>query len=130
MPCYDDPRPLVHYQGLFWPHPETVRLDILPTAHRWGITEDEIRWVMEHEPRAALAFNGNDPDPDADEFHQTSATYAMVLEDENYLIEIVLRQDLSEKWKERCRRERRTLPRCIVFHAMRKPRIVQRRRRT
>ncbi len=84
---------------------------------------------MEQDPRDTVAFNADDPDPDADDFYQTFATYAMVLKNENSLIEIALRQDLSEKWQEKCRRESRVLPRCIVFHAMSKPSAGRRRRR-
>ena len=103
MPCYIDERPLEHYGGLFWPQPYAVRLVFGPTALYRDVTEDEIKWVMSHEPEHLYAIRTNTEDPDADALYQTGATYASALESRRSGIEIVLRQDLSDLWRRKCR---------------------------
>ena len=98
-----------------------MRLVFGPTALYRGVTEDEIKWVMSHEPEHLYAIRTNTEDPDADALYQTGTTYASALESRRSGIEIVLRQDLSDLWRRKCRVRGAWLPQCIVFHAMRLP---------
>lgn len=91
MPCYIDGRPIEHYKGLFWPQPYEVRLLFAPTALDHGVTEDEVMWVMSHDPEHLYAIRRNTRDLDADTLYQTEATYASDLESRQSGIEIVLR---------------------------------------
>ena len=61
MPCYIDERHLEHYGGLFWPQPYAVRLVFGPTALHSDVTEDEIEWVMSHEPEHPVHLLGVPP---------------------------------------------------------------------
>ena len=129
MPCYVDGCPLEHYEGLFWPRPYGVRLDFAGLVSEHSVTENEIRWVMSHAPEDLYAIRPNHPDLEADSIYETRATYASALETRESGIEIVLRQYLSVRWRESCRRRRAWLPRCVVFHAMRLPLSALRGRR-
>ena len=55
------------------------------------MTEDEIKWVMSHEPEPLYAIRTNTEYPDADALYQAGATYASALESRRSGIEIVLR---------------------------------------
>ena len=129
MPCYEDGRPLEHYGELFWPQPYEVLPDFAESVSEHGITEDEIRRVMNIKPGNLDTIRPNRPDLEADSHYGTQATYAAALETNKSGIEIALRQDLSFRWRELCEKRRAWLPRCVVFHAMRLSRSALRRRR-
>ena len=63
VPCYDNPHPIRHHRGLFWPHPLDVQVLFLPEALDRGVTESQIRWVMEHDPERLVCHQGQQAEP-------------------------------------------------------------------
>ena len=57
--------------------------------------------VIQRHPQTLLAYTENPPDPEAEKFYRTIATYA-VGEMEGRWLEIALRQDLSHEWTAQC----------------------------
>lgn len=130
VPCYDNPHPITHHRGLFWPHPLNVQVLFLPQALDRGVTESQIRWVMEHDPEGLYAIRANKPNLDLDGIYGTVATYASALvPNSGGGIEIALRQNLSDKWRERCEQFQQWRSQCIVFHALWLPRSSLRKRK-
>ena len=130
VPCYDDPYPITHYKGLFWPHPLYVEVLFLPEALDRGVTENQIKWVMEHELEDLYAIRENKPNSDLDGIYKTVATYASALVPKSGGgIEIALRQNLSDEWKEKCRQLQQWRSQCLVFHALWLPRSSLRKRK-
>ncbi len=72
--------------------------------------------VMERDPQTFLIYMENCPDPELDEIYQTVAT-RIVCATKSGLLEIALRQNLSDDWVEKCNRYSLRVPCCLVFHA-------------
>lgn len=70
------------------------------------------------------------PNLDLDGIYGTVATYASALvPNRGGGIEIALRQNLSEEWRERCDQLQQWRSQCIVFHALWLPRSSLRKRK-
>lgn len=101
---------------MFWPHPDDARVDFTDTAFKHHVPAELILDVMAADP-VPMALEPNAPHDD-DFVFGTPSTLANVKVDRHRRLEIALRQDLSDKWKEICDTLNLQLPRCVVFHAM------------
>lgn len=91
--------------------------------YRGDVVREDIWWVMAHKPDELFALRANKEDRGADnDFGNTQPTYASALDpraNNEFGIEIALRQNLSEDQKRGCQRKQSPLYECLVFHAMR-----------
>ena len=89
----------------YWPSAYAEVL-ILPSAHKWGVSESDIHYVLSLNPHRLLVFDFGQRHPHLDWYHGGRSTRVQAVTMDGYLVELVLRRDGSSEHE-----------RCLVFHA-------------